>query len=171
MESHIPEQQEGSKMDIHAQTEFDSTAAAKEYYLVAKNKLMEVYRWYEVCEVPVSTFMLTDRTGNEVKRWVQEGDYLKIDIPGPGTSTGDGYDWVKVESIKEESSPDTEVTSITVRPASNPKNLDASTAHFFEDSATSTFQVKRIGTTVHAEVHGRNEKANTDTDQVMDNVR
>lgn len=171
MEYHIPEQQEGSKMDIHAQTDFNSTAAAKEFYAVAKNKLMEVYRWYEVCQVPVSTFILTDRSGEEVKRWVQEGDYLKIDIPGPGTSTGDGYDWVKVESVMEESTPDTDVTSITVRPASNPQNLDADTAHFFEDSATSTFQVKRIGTAVHAEVHGRNEKANTNTDKVTDNIR
>ena len=171
MEGHIPQQQEGSKMDIYAHKDFNNTAAAKACYAQAKTKLMEVYRWYEVCEVPVSTFMLTDTAGNEVKRWAQEGDYLKIDIPGPGTSTGDGYDWVKVESILEESTPDTDVISMTVRPAANPQHVDDDTAHFFQDSATSTFQVKRVGTTLHAEVHGRNEQPNTATDQVLDNVR
>ena len=171
MENHIPEQHEGSKMDIYAETELNSTAAAKAYYEQAKNKLLEVYRWYEVCAVPVSTFMLTDPDGNEVQRRAQEGDYLKIDIPGPGTSTGDGYDWVKVESIMEESTPDTNVISMTVRPAANPQHVENNTAHFFQDSATSTFQVKRVGTMLHAEIHGRNEQPNTDTDQVIDNVR
>jgi hypothetical protein len=171
MENHIPEQHEGSKMDIHAQTDLVSTAAAKAFYTKSKTKLLEVYRWYEVCQVPVSTFMLTDRTGEEVKRSAQEGDYLKIDIPGPGTSTGDSYDWVRVESIQEECTADTDVVSMTVRPAANPQNLDDDTAHFFKDTATSTFQVKRLGTTVHAEVHGRNEQPNTDTHQIADNIR
>lgn len=171
MENHIPEQHEGSKMDIHAQTDFTDVAEARRFYATAKKRLLEAFRWYEICEVPVSTFILTDSEGNEVKRYIQEGDYLKIDIPGPGTSTGDGYDWVQVESVFEENTGDMELTAITVRPSSNPVDINARTAHFFKESATSTFQVKRIGLQVHAEVHGRNEQPNTDTDQLTDNIR
>ncbi|WP_432712548.1 hypothetical protein [Pedobacter sp.] len=171
MSTPIPEQHEGSKMDITAKTTFDSKEEAMAFYEIAKARLMAVYDWYDVCQVPVSTFMLTDQNGNEVKRPVQEGDYLKIDIPGPGSSTGDGYDWVKVEQVLSQNENQADVTSITVRPAANPNNEKTDTAHFFEDTATSTFQVKRIGSEVYAEVHGRNEKANTDTEKLTDNIR
>jgi hypothetical protein len=60
---------------------------------------------------------------------------------------------------------------MTVRPAANPLNQKDDTAHFFKDTATSTFQVKRIDNEVYAEVHGRNELANTETDQMTDNIR
>jgi len=171
MSTAVPEQNEGGKMDITANITLDSTENARAFYQLAKQRLLAVYNWYEVCAVPVSTFMLTDPQGNEVKRSVQEGDYLKIDIPGPGTSTGDGYDWVRVENLQEESLNQTDTISMTVRPAANPLNENDDTAHFFKDTATSTFQVKRIGNEVYAEVHGRNELANTETDRMTDNIR
>jgi len=171
MSTTVPEQNEGGQMDITANIALDSTIDAKTFYQIAKQRLLAVYNWYEVCEVPVSTFMLTDPQGKEIKRPAQEGDYLKIDIPGPGTSTGDGYDWVKVESVQEEHLNHSDIISMTVRPTANPLNQKGDTAHFFKDTATSTFQVKRIGKEVYAEVHGRNELANTETDQMTDNIR
>lgn len=42
---------------------------------------------------------------------------------------------------------------------------------FFTSEATSTFQVKRIGQTVYAEEHGRNEVPNKDTSFATDNIR
>ncbi len=171
MTTNIPEQKEGSHMDITAKIALDSADEAKAFYELAKTRLLEVYRWYEICAVPVSTFILTDAAGNEVKRQVQEGDYLKIDIPGPGTSSGDGYDWVKVESLLEESINQADTLSMTVRPAPNPLSGNDDTAHFFKETATSTFQVKRLNNEVYAEVHGRNELANTKTEQLTDNIR
>lgn len=171
MESHIPEQHEGSKMDIHAHVAFDTVNEAQRFYATAKSRLLEASKWYEVCKVPLSTFILTDSEGNEIDRHLKKGDYLKIDIPGPGPATGDGFDWVKIESIVEEDTGQIELTSVTVRPASNPKQQGSDVAHFFENEATSTFQVKRIGLEVHAEVHGRNEKANMNTDHLVDNIR
>ncbi|MEJ5963441.1 hypothetical protein [Pedobacter immunditicola] len=171
MSTAVPEQNEGGKMDITANIALATTEDARAFYQTAKQRLLAVYNWYEICAVPVSTFMLTDPHGREIKRPVQEGDYFKIDIPGPGTSTGDGFDWVRVESIEEESLNQADTISMTVRPAANPLNEKEDTAHFFKDTATSTFQVKRIGNEVYAEVHGRNELANTDTDQMTDNIR
>lgn len=171
MSTAVPKQNEGGQMDITANIALDSIEDAKTFYQIAKQRLLAVYNWHEVCAVPVSTFMLTDPQGKEIKRPAQEGDYLKIDIPGPGTSTGDGYDWVKVENLQEEHLNHSDIISITVRPAANPLNQKDDTAHFFKDTATSTFQIKRIGKEVYAEVHGRNELANTDTGQMTDNIR
>ena len=171
MDTAVPEQHEGGKMDVTANISLGTTEDAKSFYQNAKQRLLAVYNWHEVCAVPVSTFMLTDPQGIEVKRPAKEGDYLKIDIPGPGTSTGDGFDWVRVESLREENLSQTDTMSMTVRPAPNPLNEQEETAHFFKDTATSTFQVKRIGNEVYAEVHGRNELANTETGQITDNIR
>ena len=57
-----------------------------------------------------------------------------------------------------------------VKPASNPTNADSETAHFFKDEASSTFLVKRDFKTIAAEVHGRNEKPNTDA-SIKDSIR
>jgi hypothetical protein len=171
MENPIPSQEQGSEMDAVEKATFDTPAEASAFYQVAKDRLLNVNRWAEVSALPSSTFRLCDDSGAEVDRLVKDGDYFKIDIPGPGTSSGDGYDWVKVEHLQEEAINGTNVLSIRVRPAANPNSPDQDTAHFFKDSATSTFQVKRINREVFAEVHGRNEQPNTDTGHVTDTIR
>jgi len=35
------------------------------------------------------------------QRRALEGDFIKVDIPGPGPGVGNGYDWVRIESIEE----------------------------------------------------------------------
>jgi hypothetical protein len=171
MENPIPSQELGSEMNAVEKATFNSSEQACEFYEVAKERLLDVNRWAEVSALPSSTFRLCDASGAEVDRRVKEGDYFKIDIPGPGTTTGEGYDWVKVEHLQEQAINGTDIISIRVRPAANPNTPDPNTAHFFKDSATSTFQVKRIGREVFAEVHGRNEQPNTNTEHVTDNVR
>lgn len=171
MKNQIPEQQTGSKLDTVAKSEFSTASEAIDFYQVAKKRLLNVPHWAEICEVPVSTFTLTDADGNRVDRQAEAGDYIKINLPGPGTHSGDSFDWVVIEKITEEFATDTAIISMRVRPASNPKNVDPSIAHFFTAEATSTFQVKRIGLTVYAEEHGRNEVPNTDTSSVSDNIR
>lgn len=171
MKHQVPEQHTGSKIDTTAQVEFAAAAEAIAFYAIAKNRLLNAYEWSEICKVPLSVFALTDSQGNTVKRPAQEGDYLRIDIPGPGTHSGDGFDWVRVEKISEEFTEDAATISMQVRPAANPASADTSTAHFFTAMATSTFQIKRIGTVVSAEEHGRNEVPNTDTSHLGDNIR
>ena len=167
----IPPQQEGKASDTDGKTNFDSTATAKDFYGVAKQRLLQVNNWQKWAGAATASFQLTDTQGKDVDRTVQEGDYFKIDIPGPGPVTGDGYDWVHVETIKETNADDTEQVAIQVRPVSNPNNEHKDVAHFFSDAASSTFIVKREGTTVTAAVHGRNEKPNTDTETLVDKAR
>jgi hypothetical protein len=171
MENSIPSQEQGNEMDVVEKSVFNSPEQASEFYEVVKARLQNVNQWDEISNLPSATFQLCDPTGAVVERNVQLGDYFKIDIPGPGTSTGEGFDWVKVEYIHEEQIDGGDVLSIRVRPAANPNTPDPRTAHFFKDTATSTFQAKRIGNEVSAEVHGRNEEPNTDTKHFIDNAR
>lgn len=171
MKNQIPKQQEGSQLDTTAKTEFLTPEEAKAFYQIAKNRLLNVSCWAEICKVPLSTFTLTDQNGHEVIREAEEGDYLKIDIPGPATHTGDGFDWVRIEKIEEEITTTSSVITLQARPAANPTKKNTDIAHFFSQQATSTFQVKQSGTTVSAEEHGRNEVPNTDTSNLTDNIR
>lgn len=171
MENAVPSQESGSEMNAVQEAKFNTAEEANAFYEVAKQRLLDVNKWDEVAKVPSSTFILCGPSGKSVERNVQLGDFLKIDIPGPGTSTGDGYDWVKVEFIEEQHEGGATTMSFRVRPTDNPQSPEQAVAHFFDDAATSTFQVKKIGNVVTAEVHGRNETPNTHTDHVLDNIR
>lgn len=170
-EEHIPAQVTGSQLDTVTQCSLTDEAAAITFFEVVKQRLLNVNQWSRLTGSEMAHFQLTNKSGNPLDRSVEQGDYIKINIPGPGTDTGDGYDWVWVESITEEQKAEMEVISLTVRPSCNPVSGNDDTAHFLTEKATSTFQVKRIGRHIYAEEHGRNEQANTHTSNTMDNVR
>ena len=161
------EEKGGAKSDTDSEASFDNEELAKEFFETVKERLLDVNNWHKRAGQATAKFTLTDNSGVEVQRSVQEGDHFKIDIPGPGTATGDGYDWVRVESIND----DATSLSITVRPATNPTNDKKDIAHFFSDEATSCFEVKREGNKVIAAVHGRNEKPNTGAEKTTDKAR
>ena len=168
---HLPDQQTGSEMNAVEKIELASEMEAVHFFKTGKQRLLDVNRWTEIAGGAMSEFFLTDEKGNLVQRKVTAGDYIRIDIPGPGTQTGGGYDWVIIEEIKTEVLDDSEVLSITARPSTNPLTTSQDTAHFLTEKATSTFQIKRIGKTIYAEEHGRNEIPNTDTGNTLDNIR
>lgn len=171
MKKDIPKQEEGSEMDVFEKTEFKEEMAAKEFYGIARQRLLDVFNWDKICGFASATFTLTDASGKEVKRAAMEGDHFKINIPGPGSTVGDGFDWVVVELIKEEQSAAGQSIRMRARPTSNPLHPNPETAHFFKDKATSTFTVYRTGLEVHAEVHGRNEVPNSESAVLINNVR
>jgi len=167
----VPVQTSGSEMNAVEQVQCPSREKAMEFYKTVANRLTDVNGWSARTKLPMSSFKLFDYAGRAVERQAEEGDFIRIDIPGPGTKTGHGYDWVIIESLVEESAADAEAISMRVRPTAHPLGEDECIAHFLKSCATSTFQVKRIGDYVFAEEHGRNEKANLDTGHLLDNVR
>lgn len=167
----IPAQQTGASSDTDATATFDSIEKAKEFYETAKQRLIQVNNWQKWAGPATAHFQLTDAAGNDVDRTVQENDHFKIDIPGPGSVTGDGFDWVQLEKIEETAAGEKEQISIQVRPATNPNNNRQDIAHFFGEEASSCFIVKRDGNTVTAAVHGRNEKPNMDAEKLVDKAR
>ncbi len=170
----LPIQQSGAHTDTCHSIKLKSVERAKKQFEISKNRLLEVSNWHKLCGNAVSaTFQLTNYRGNGVKGLAKNGYFLKINIPAPGTNAGNGYDWVQIESIEEKHDEvkDEEWISMRVRPAKNPTHPKEETAHFFKDEATSNFVVKRIKTRVIAEVHGRNEKPNTDNATIWDKIR
>jgi len=167
----IPEKFDGGNINAESVVQLHNLTAAKELFLLAKKRLMDVNNWKEISEQAVAEFRLTDSQGNEVSGPVQEGMFFRIDIPGPGTETGDGFDWVIVEKISEYQLEDIESFGIRVRPTPNPTNTDQEIAHFYSSQTTSTFTVTRENTKVTAAVYDRNTKANTDDQSFLDKIR
>jgi hypothetical protein len=169
----IPEQEVGGSTNIETSETCNNIEEAKQLYKEARERLLDVNQWHELCGALSAVFKLTDDKGIEVNRPASIGDHFKIDIPGPGTKAGKGYDWVQVEKIEETSDEQDDVQTILmrVRPADNPTTSNDSIAHFFSDEATSNFIVMRDKNKVSAAVRGRNEVPNTSTDKLIDKTR
>jgi len=162
----IPDQEEGAQSNTEAQVLCASEAEAAAFFETVRQRLLDVNHWHQYARGG-ARFQLTDAEGQNVSRRAQKDDHFQIDIPAPGTITGSGSDWVRIEAIEEQ--PD--ITAIRVRPATNPTNELEDVAHFFDESATSSFIARREGRKVVAAVHGRNEKPNTSTEHVTDTIR
>lgn len=167
----IPENTNGGHIHAESIVELHHLPAARALFLLARNRLMDVNHWKEISRLSLAEFRLTDSQGNEVSGPVQEGMYFKIDVPGPGTETGDGFDWAVVEKISEYSRDDIESLGIRVRPAPNPTNDDQEIAHFYAEQATSTFTITRENTKITAAVYDRNTKTNNQDEGFFDKVR
>ncbi|QBR13572.1 hypothetical protein [Sphingobacterium sp. CZ-2] len=172
MEHKIPAQHEGKKMDIVESVDFQNETTAKEFFSEAKARLLSINKWFQVAELPASSFELLDASGQHSNEEPQEGDFIKIEIPGPGLKSTGGYDYVQIEQISVTSGIDQDLITLTVRPSSQPNvEDDHETKHFFKNLATSTFQVRRVGNTVTANYYGRNELMNLRLDSFMDRIR
>jgi len=194
----VPQQIKGNATDNVSVNKFPEVETAKEHFRIVSARLRNINGWKALAGPQTAAFQVYNSDGQPADREVREGDYIRIDIPGPGSSTGDGFDWVTVLSIraannkeddgdtgneneintnktdhgKNESGEDAdESLTITVKPSDNPLNRKEDTAHFFESSATSTFIIQRIGTRVQASVHGRNEEPNTRISATIDKMR
>ena len=170
-EALIPHQHTGAESNTSYIIELSSTAEAQKVFLHARENLLQVNKWHDLSGPATAYFQLTDHNGREVDREAIPGDFLRINIPGPGNAKT-GYDWVKVENVEEQTSHSFHVwTAIKVRPATPPVPTTNNTAHFFSEQATSTFIVERKGTTVRASVLGRNETVNEQSKGWLDTMR
>ena len=168
----VPENFEGKPLDIeHSITAADLHEAINTYKRTCA-RLQNPGVWQQLAGSVGAGFELFSNTNKPAKRLMKKGDFLRIDIPGPGSAVGGGYDWVEVESFEESVAPDAEESfGITLRSSKNPaKPLDG-TAHFFKEDASSSFIIKRNGLTVTACYYGRNELPNTNTSSMVDKLR
>jgi hypothetical protein len=167
----IPSQDSGIQTNTESTEELATEKEAKEFYVTVCKRLMDINNWQHYAGKATASFQLTDNSGKEVKRDPQKGDHLKIDIPGPGSVSGQGFDWVQIEAIEKDQDENTQWNAIRVRPATSPLNEKEDVAHFFSDDTTSTFMVRQEGKKVIAGVYGRNEKPNTNTETTIDKIR
>lgn len=167
----LPKQYTGTQIEAEANVVLSNTEEAMDQYELAKERLLTCNNWHRVAGLISASFQIVDTAGKEVNRKVQKGDFLKIDIPGPGSKAGGGYDWVKVEEVKEMSDNDTQSIAFRVRPTSNPTVDKNDIAHFYDSSATSNFIVTREGAKLTATIIDRNTKPNDDAHSTIDKLR
>ena len=171
-EKTIPEHHDGVDVNVEDSIVLASDAEARTFFGVAKDRLLNVNHWKEWAGALSAGFQLTDENGRDMDALPGKGNYFKINIPAPGIVTGEGYDWVQVEEVKEEAEGESEYVAIRVRPAPSPVNENPDVAHFYTDEATSNFIVRRDGLKVTAGVYGRNEKPNVKAaDTIIDKIR
>jgi len=171
-EKTIPEHHDGVDVNVEDSVSFSSVEEARSFFSVVKGRLLDVNHWKEWAGALSAGFQLTDEQGQEVATPPRKGAFFKINIPAPGIVTGEGYDWVRIEEVREEGDENCEYVAIRVRPAPSPVNANDDVAHFYTDEATSNFIARRDGTTVTAGVYGRNEKPNVkEADSLIDKIR
>lgn len=171
--NNIPPQQTGRATDFLAKRHFRTVANAHEAFRQAATRLLTVNKWHEYAGPGSARFCLTNNEGEEVNGFAKEGFLFSIDLPVPGSDAGDGLEWVIIERLEavEDAKATEEFVTMTARPIPDPLKSDSEIAHFYKDVSTSTFIVKRVGKTVSAEVHGRNETPNNSDVNLHDKIR
>ncbi|MFD2744282.1 MULTISPECIES: hypothetical protein [Sphingobacterium] len=171
MKTKIPEHKKGKKVDCHSTATFPDAESAKNFYSIARRRLLQINDWNKVAVLPSAVFELSDHNGKIRQQSAEEGNLVKIDIPGPGLPSSDGYDWVRIEQIVEESSEEQQQITLTLRPTTDPTKQDQEIAHFLKNIATSTIVLQQKGTEVTAQYAGRNELINDENNGIADTIR
>ena len=167
----IPQQREGRSIDVEESVGLNSPEEAAAFFDTVCSRLLDVNKWRDIAGKISADFKLVDRKGHEIDSRAKEGDFIRVDIPGPGPKAGDGYDWVEVEQIENIANGESRNLSLRVRPASSPLNDTPDIAHFYSPESTSTFTVTLQGNQIKAGVYDRNTKPNTSSDSLQDKVR
>ena len=167
----IPGQFKGQELEVDASQVAGNETAARSLYELAKKKLFSVNDWHQVVAGVTARFQIVDQDGNEVSRNVNKGDYLRINIPGPGNKEGDGYDWVVVEELKEINKELFQSAGFRVRPTENPFGKKNETAHFYSNETTSSFIITRENVKVVSWIVDRNMLPNIEAESIVDKVR
>jgi hypothetical protein len=172
MKKMIPVQQGGASSVTDYTIETATVNAAKQLFRQARENLLHVNDWNTIAGKGSAIFQVIDNKGQKTNDCVKEGNFLRISIPVvPGTSEGEGADWVIVEKINEEDRSDYQYVGILVRPTPPPFSKEKEAAHFFDRDATSTFSIERNRRKVIAAVNGRNEKPNIVTRDIVTRLR
>ena len=127
----VPDQQTGKAIDAESSIELTDENEARPFFTEVKSRLQNVNQWHEYAGALLASFQLVDKNGIEVQREARKGDYFKIDIPGPGSKSGDGFDWVQIEDESYTSTQDGEQFGFRVRPTDNPQSKEQDVAHFY----------------------------------------
>ena len=167
----IPEQYTGEDIETTSTVSFKNRTEALSFYQVARSRLLNVNEWHSVAGFISGRFYVVNRSGEMLNRPVEKDDFLKIDIPGPGSSEGNGFDWVHVEELKEITTVHLQSIGFRVRPTHNPGGAKDKTAHFYSNEATSTFIVTQKDHEVTVQIFDLNLTANSEAGTVTDKIR
>lgn len=157
----IPLQKKGGFHDTESQKYFNDPEVAEQKFLILKQRFFSINQWQKYTGKNTADFKLYNTEGKPLDRSPEIGDFIRIDIPGPGEAEAKGYDWVEVVNIFHQIADEFECFLITCSPSRIPGNNENDhIAHFYSDKATSTFLISRNGKEIRAAIYGRNESPN-----------
>ena len=172
MYPNIPAQLKGGSHNIVSMQCANSIGIAEAYFEQLQYRLKSVNEWDSFTEKVKAKFFLIDSKTAETTSELKVGNFIKIDIPGPGSPSGSGYDWTEIIEIQNGmENQDNPFFAFTLKPCPAPDSDVETVAHFYNKDSTNTFIVRRIGTCIYAEVHGRNQIENTSEGPILDIVR
>jgi hypothetical protein len=163
----VPIQKKGSYHDTEAKKSYATPERVEEGFNRLKERFMLINNWKSFCGESFADFKLFDSRGNMVERYPRIGDYIRIDIPGPGTVEAKGFDWVEITDLFEEETAGIclDFMMMTCRPSKNPQDKTSEhILHFYSDQATSTFGIFKGRDFIQAGIYGRNETPNLDAE-------
>jgi hypothetical protein len=161
----------GGFHDTESQKNYDTAFIASEKLTILKERFFSISQWKSFSGKSFADFKLFDSAGKHVNQMPETGNFIRIDIPGPGEREANGYDWVEIISISHQQTENTESFTIICKPSTIPGNNTGShIAHFYSDKATSTFIISRENQTIRAGIHGRNEFPNFNA-RFIDKIR
>jgi len=159
-----PQQKKGGFHDTEREKIFDNSTIASQKFEILKKRFLSVNQWNSYCGDKLADFKLYDSYGNFLEQAPQIGNFIRIDIPGPGNNEAKGYDWVQIISMFEENEGQYAKIIITCRPSTIPgKTENWHIAHFYSAQATSTFIISKEEDRIKMGVYGRNESPNFNT--------
>lgn len=168
----IPSQLQGDFHDIVSMHCANAVDIAIRNFEKVQMRLFSVNEWHSLSDKVKTEFALFDSETNKPTADLKVDNRIRIDIPGPGNHSGDGYDWTKVIAIQNEHNNDEiPFVAFTIKPCSAPGSDAATVAHFYTEKSSNTFVIRRVGTCIYAEVHGRNQVENTSAVPMLDTIR
>ncbi|MCP9751611.1 hypothetical protein [Ferruginibacter sp. HRS2-29] len=168
----IPEKVSGKHLDLHAEVSRTTAVEAADLFQNARMRLLLPSLWHTLAGSLSAVFALATPGNTDGGRTVKLHDYVTIDIPGPGNSLGDGFDWTQVTALAEDVLAGAQKSvALTLTACANPLNIVQDTAHFFDNSSSSSFVLYLSGCNVGIDYYGRNEQPNRHTISIADNMR
>ncbi|KAA0129803.1 hypothetical protein FY557_03585 [Chryseobacterium sp. SN22] len=139
----------------------DSDADLK--FDILKQRFFSINQWKSYAGGASADFRHFDSSGKPADRMPKKGDFIRIEIPGPGNSEGKGYDWVEIVNLSHRDTGTAKSYLMICRPCKEPNKLKGNIVHFYSSAATSNIMISKEGNTLKVGVYGRNETPNFNT--------
>src|SRR5690606_9229588 len=157
-----PHSSNGEKIKSYHELSLSSTQIANQQFKQLRLRLFNINEWKNFFGNPSPEFVLMDQNVSVKTELPEKGDFIRIDLPGPGTVAGEGYDWVIIEEVYELENEAEEFNEVhlKVRPAPNPEKPENETAHFYTENSSSEFCVGRKKNMLYGWVKATGEEPN-----------
>lgn len=167
----VPEQFEGSFHDTESQKNIIVPAVLDNKFNILKQRFYSINNWKDYTGTGFADFELFNSLGIYAHRDPRVGDFIRINIPGPGNVGSKGYDWVRIDEIIVTSDAEKEMHLINCRPSASPKGNPNHIEHFYSESATSTFIIEKGIDYIKVGIYGRNEIPNKKNNGILSKIR